>query len=346
MAKGNTKIKDAIGRSFGMFYNPHLTATEDQPTTTPLPASDKDTGKDKAITIRRKTSEPLTTANMSLDELKARRIARVEGASNLVESFHVKVFLRFLDGLCLIGPFWILIFTTSEVGQLFTGKGFNWQDQTSVNMYATALFGECILAGLTFLWQYALAYRNGLDVGTGEYQQVSKLIRGAGWTWLLFAGVSALGQAYYLHTIWTAGGWWSYLLIGGRVTLYTAGDWACAKYLGWRVTSLRKIAQEEKAKGEVYQEMARQEAQRRKIEKQSDQEMKSIDIAIASQDRAANAANNVQDIMSKAAEKFLGRFTKTIDNVMNSALASVNDRLAPGADAEFKELDGPDSGAL
>lgn len=340
------RIKSAIG-AFRVSKQ-HRT-TQPPVVKTPPAASkaDTDTSESEALTITRNPLLPATTATMSLDALKARRIARVESASNLVESFHVKVMLRFLDLVCLVGPFWILVFTTSEVGQLFTGKGFDWQDQTSVNMYATALFGECILAGLTFLWQYAIAYRNGLDVGSAEHQMVSTLLRGAGWTWALFAGVSALGQAYYLHTIWAAGGWWSYILIGGRVTLYTAGDWACAKYLGWRVTTLRKIVLEEKAKGDIYQEMARQEGQRRKIEKQSDQEVKAIDVAMQSQERSAKIANDVQDIMSKASVDFLNQFTNTIESVMNTVLTSVNGRLQlPATDAEFQEVEGPDTGAL
>lgn len=349
MAGSKTKIKNGIGRGKTTLWDAYDRVVGVQPplASTTEPEGDRETGKDRAITIKQRVPVPSTTATMSPEELKARRTARVENASNLVESFHVKVMLRFLDTVCLLGPFWILVFTTSEVGQLFTGQSFNWQNQTSVNMYATALFGECILAGLTFVWQYALAYRNGLELRSEEYQRTNKMIRGMGLTWLLFAGVSALGQAVYLHSVWTAGDWWSYVLIGGRVTLYTAGDWACAKYLGWRVNSLRKIAQEEKAKGEVYQELARQEGQRRKIEKQSDQEIKSIDVAIKAQERAVSAANNVQDIMSKAAEKFLKQFTGTIDNVMNTALASVNDKVrGPVEEGEVKELKGPEDEEL
>jgi hypothetical protein len=298
-------------------------------------------------TIRRHPEQPVATTTMTREELRTRRLARVENASNLVEGLHIKVMLRFLDMLCLIGPFWILVFTTSEDGQLFTGKPFNIHSQTSINLYATALFGECILAGLTFLWQYANAYRHTLDHDSTEYQSLSRWILGMACTWMLFAAISALGQFVYLRGIWHPADDYGYLLIAGRVTLYTAGDWACAKYLGWRVTTLRKIAQEEKAKGEIYEELERQEASRIQKEAEADMHLRQIQIQIESAERSARISNEVQEIMSKSAVRFLGQFTSTVDAVMNNVLENVNERLQlPDVDGQVKRLDEPDTGDL
>lgn len=284
---------------------------------------------------------------MTREALKARRMARVENATNLVESRHVKVMLHFLDTVCLIGPFWILVFTTSEVGQLFTGKPFSWQDQTSVNLYATALFGECILAGLTFLWQYAGAYHRSLERTSSEYSEMKQWIWGMAWTWAVFAAISALGQFVYLRGIWHTTDPFGYVLIAGRVTLYTVGDWACAKYLGWRVTTLRKIAQEEKAKGEIYAELERQEADRIQKEADADMHLRQMEIHIQSQERNARIANDVQEIMSQSAVKFLGQFTTAVDAVMNNVLANVNERLQlPSVEGDVEQLDEPNSGDL
>src|SRR5262249_15495878 len=152
-------------------------------------------------------------------------------------------------------------------------------------------------------------------------------VRGLCLTWLFFAAISALGQFIYLRGIWLPKDIWGYTLIVGRVTIYTLGDWACAKYLGWRVTTLRKSAQEEKVKGEIYEEMERQEAHRIEHEAEADLHLRQIQIQIMSQERNAKIANDVQEIMSQASIKFLGQFTTAVDAVMNNVLHNVNQRL-------------------
>jgi hypothetical protein len=289
----------------------------------------------------------MTTSNMTREELKARRIARVENATNLVERFHIKVMLKFLDTLCVVTPFWILVFTTSEIGQLFTKKAFDISNQTSWNAYAPALIGEAVFAGLTFLWQYAGAYRHTLDHRSEDYAELGQWVNGLAATWFVFAAISALGQFVYLRTVWQPTDMFGYALIVGRVTLYIGSEWACAKYLGWRVTTLHHIGQEEKAKGEIYAELERQEADRIQKEAEADMHLRQIEIQIESAERNARIANDVQEIMSKSAVKFLGQFTNTVDAVMNNVLQNVNQRLQlPPVDGEVKQVDEPDTGDL
>jgi hypothetical protein len=163
--------------------------------------------------------------------------------------------------------------------------------------------------------------------------------------WLLFSVISAIGQFYYLKTFWKPKELdsFTYTLIVARVVILIGADFACAKYLGWRVTTLRKLAQEEKARGEAYQEIEKQESRRREIEAESDLHLAQIDQAIETQKRNAKITNDVQEIMSQAATKFLSQFTGTIESVMNNVLENVNSRLElPPVEGDFKQLDDPD----
>jgi hypothetical protein len=255
--------------------------------------------------------------------------------------------LRFLDVLCLVTPFWIFLFTTSEIGQLFTHKSFDIYNQTSWNAYAPALIGEAVFAGLTFLWQYAGVYRNTLERHTEDYLTLNRWVMGLAGTWCLFAVISALGQFVYLRSIWQPTDIFGYALIVGRVTLYIGSEWACARYLGWRVTTLHKIAQEEKVKGEIYAELEQQEADRIQKEAEADMHLRHIQIQIQSAERNARIANDVQEIMSQSAVKFLGQFTGAVDAVMNNVLHNVNKRLElPSVNADVKQVDEPNSGEL
>jgi len=278
---------------------------------------------------------------MTPEQLKARRLARVENAKGLVESVHIKVMLKYVDVLCLVVPFAIVFLTTSELGQLFTGKPFDIRDQTSVNMYLAALIAEAVYAGCTFIWQYAESYKASIE-DAEERARMNRFTLGLALVWLLFSAISAMGQFYYLKTYWKPKSLdtFTYMLIWARVVILIGADFACAKYLGWRVTTLRKFAQEEKARGEMYQEMEKQEARRREIEAESDLHIAQIDQSIETQKRNAKIVNDTAEIMGQATTKFLSQFTGTVERVMNNVLENVNNRLElPPVDV--KQLDDP-----
>jgi hypothetical protein len=175
-----------------------------------------------------------------------------------------------------------------------------------------------------------------------ERARMNRFTIGLTLVWCLFSAISAMGQFYYLKTYWKPKSLdnFTYMLIWARVVILIGADFACAKYLGWRLTTTKKIAQEEKAKGEAYQEIEKQEARRRELEAESDLHIAQIDQAIETQKRNAKITNDVQEIMSQAATKFLGQFTGTVESVMNNVLENVNNRLdLPPAD--YREIDGP-----
>ncbi len=327
------KLKDTIGKLFGGQRDPVQQPANLAQTATISPPT---------ITIQQNTTMPISTTNMTPEQLKARRIARVENARGLVESLHIRVMLKYVDVLCLVVPFAIVFLTTSELGQLFTGKAFNWQDQTSINMYLAALIAESVYAGCTFIWQYAESYKASLE-GVEERARMERFTLGLALVWILFSAISAIGQFYYLKSFWHPkdSDVLAYTLIVARVAILIGADFACAKYLGWRVTTLRKLAQEEKARGEAYQEIEKQEARRREIEAESDLHLAQIDQAIETQKRNAKITNEVQEIMSQAATKFLSQFTGTVESVMNNVLENVNDRLDLPPAADYREIEGP-----
>src|SRR5579872_2092465 len=328
-----SSIKDRLGRLIGGKKDPGNAPASVAQTAT--------IGAPPPITIRQNPSLPVSTTNMSPEQLKARRIARVENAKGLVESLHIRVMLKYVDVLCLVVPFAIVFLTTSELGQLFTGKPFNITDQTSINMYLAALIAESVYAGCTFIWQYAESYTASLE-GAEERARMTRYTIGLALVWCLFSAISAIGQFYYLKTYWKPKTLdsFTYTLIIARVVILIGSDFACAKYLGWRVTTLRKLAQEEKARGEAYQEIEKQESRRREIEAESDLHLAQIDQAIETQKRNAKITNDVQEIMSQAATKFLSQFTGTVESVMNNVLENVNNRLElPPVEGDFKQLD-------
>ena len=95
-------------------------------------------------------------------------------------------------------------------------------------------------------------------------------------------------------------------------------------------------------KGEIYEEMERQEAHRIEREAEADLHLRQIQIQIMSQERNAKIANDVQEIMSQASVKFLGQFTTAIDAVMNNVLHNVNQRLQlPPVDAQAEAIEAP-----
>lgn len=279
---------------------------------------------------------------MTPDQLKARRMARIENAKGLTDALHIKVMLRFLDLVCLVVPFAIIALTTSELGQLFTGKAFDWHDQTSVNMYAAALMAEMVYAACTFIWQYAEGYAASLTDGE-ESKRVKKFTTGVGILWVFFSIISAMGQFYYLKTFWhpASTDTFTYALITGRVAIYIGSDFACAKYLGWRIDTIKKLVQEDKVKGEWYQLVATQEANRRQLEATSDQVVAEIDQAVDNQKRSAEVNRQVQDTLARSAVNFLDRFTKTVDRAMNMAITEIDKNLDLPPAADYREIDGP-----
>src|SRR5579871_5648683 len=319
MPRGANKIREGIGELFGFSHKETATAHHEQ--TVVIEEAD--------YTIQQDTPMPASIATMTPEALKARRIARIERASGLLQTPHVKIMLHVLDAIALIGPFYIMTMTTSELGELFTnGKPFSWQDQTSVNMYGAAFFGEAILLGLTFISQYIRSYEQSLSSDSPERLEIEKLSNGAIRVWWLFAAIGALGQAVYLYNYWhPAGNWIYYLLILGRVCIYTGGDYVAAKYLCYRIPTLKRTIMEEQERSKAYTGLEQVEAESRKREKEADAHMKNIDREIAQKDRRDAMIGNVEIKLSEATTKTVGRVTDLLDGIFVNALAEINQRL-------------------
>lgn len=301
MAQGASKAQNAIGRFFNKFTGGGNSGSSNTASSSSQGASS-------------------TGRGMSRDQLRERRLARIEKASNVVEGAHVKVMLRALDIITLAGPFYIAYMTTSELGQLFTnGKPFDINDQTSLNMYGAALFGELILLGITFFSQYIRGYMFSLEVGTEERESVEKLANGAMLTWYIFAAIGAVGQGVYLYHYWHPdSNLFNWILIAGRVSIYTGGDYVCAKYLSWRMPTLRKLMQEEREKSKMYVELEREDAEGLKRQKEADAHIRDIEREVESKDRRAEVMGNVEKTISDSTVKAVSQ----VGSILNAALAN------------------------
>jgi hypothetical protein len=317
MANSSRKLQEGIGR---LFDNDERQQSQSLPQTAEIT---------EIKTIHQRGLQPVTVADMTREELRARRIRRIEKASNIVEGKHIKVMLFAMDATCLVGPFYIAFMTTSELGQLFTnGKPFTWSDQTSLNMYGAALFGEIILMCLTFFSQYIRSYVHSLDPRSEEYQKTSKVANGAMYTWYVFAAIGALGQAYYLYHYWQPqANLFTWLLIIGRVCIYTGGDYVCAKYLAWRMPTLKKLMIEEREKSQMYDDMEKQEADSLKREKEAEAHIRSIEIEVESKDRRAEMIGNVEKTVSEATTTAVSRVAQIMDSALSKAMNVVNKQL-------------------
>jgi len=321
-----TKVTIANG---GTAMNTHLPAPDPH---TPLPVPTSQTQQHNAQPVQHLpptvSGNQGVTSMMTPQELRNRRLWRVEQAKGLVEHRHIKVMLVFLDWVCVIGPFWILLFTTSEVGQLFTKKAFNMADQTSLNVYGAALFGEVILAGLTFISQYMGGHLDDLERDSEAYKRLRGKYYGVTALWLIFAGISAAASYVYYVNLWHPQNLLGHAVVVGRVSIYTFGEYACAKYLCWRRHTLEILAREEQKRGEIYLMMEQQEATRIQKEAEAELHLRQVQLNLENQEHSAKMAHDTQSIISNAAVSFLGQFTRTLDAVMNGVLENVNRQLA------------------
>jgi hypothetical protein len=320
-----SKIRGGIGRFFGLGKH------------TPEPAQHQQTAaiEPADYTIQQDVPMPVTSLNMTLEQLKARRLARPEKATNVVEGFHIRVMLRILDGIALLGPFYITLMTTSELGELFTnGKALDWKDQTSINMYGAALFGEVILLGLTFISQYMRSYLYSLESDLPEYESTKRIADGAMLMWYLFAAIGALGQGVYLYNYWhPAANLFNWLLIIGRVCIYTGGDYVAARYLCWRIPSLTKLIREDRERDKLYEEMERADAERLKRTKEADAHIRKVEIEMENAERRNEVMGNVERKYGEVVTQAFGKVSSMMDKVFDKTIAEV--------DAKMQQLPAP-----
>jgi hypothetical protein len=242
--------RSIIGRVFGgtnqQTQGQQLAQTVTVVPTTPPAAS-------PAQTIHVPAPAPLSVGNMTPEQLKARRTHQIENA-NIGKSRHVRFFIFLVTCWLFVGPIWYVVLTTSEVGWALSQRSFNWQDQTSVNFYAGALFIELGMMFCTFF----LAYLRQAQV---EHENsnplINKAVMGLTVIWLILAAISAFGQFYYLFNASGVSHDTPHVLfITSRVIAFTVVDFASAFYLSRIQSTLDELMEANRKKGRYHVEMA------------------------------------------------------------------------------------------
>ena len=240
---------------------------------------------------------------MTPEQLKARRVAQIENA-DIGRSKHVRFFILLVTCWLFVGPPWYVVLTTSEVGWALSRRAFNWQDQTSVNFYAGALFIELGMMFSTFF----LAYLRQVQADQENRNRlINRAVTGLTIVWLCLAGISAFGQFYYLFNAsgTTQLDYFHIAFVVSRVVAFTVVDFATAFYLSRIQSTLDEIMESGRKKGKYHTEMA--EVDGELIQKTAEADMK-VEQARTDMDdkrRKNEIANRVIVTMTEAGLKVI-----------------------------------------
>lgn len=249
-------------------------------------------------TIQQGTSGvPLTSGNMTADELKARRIARVEAAS-FTREFHEVAMLWMLRKWILFGPMAFVALTSGEIAFVFAivGAGASlWL------IWGGALFVDLCMMFCTFLLARTRRRIHELRAsGSDVPHTMLALSRGLAFGWSALAIVNMIGQVAFLTILMRVGSLSVliyYAFIGTRVFGFIIGDAVTAFLLPQVETDIELVAREDERKGKIYLQIAQSEGERRKSEAQADMAIKKIDIEIEREQRWAEFHAELDKLM-------------------------------------------------
>lgn len=252
---------------------------------------------------------PLTTSNMTQEQLRARRIQRIESAK-VARPFHEVVMLVALKFWLVLGPPAFVALTTSEVAYIFA-QLLPAGDSGDKIILLGALFVDIAMMFTTFgiaIKRRDLAEKREIN------GVVSKREEGEIWwgtfLWLAFAAINIIGQSAFLLRIVQANPnpgslGLLYLFIGARVTGFILGD-ACTAFFLAKVDSspLKLIARSEREKGAIYADTADAEGKRQVAEAEA--EAKILLLQIEVQQKKADA-EFLAELKRRAFADALGR---------------------------------------
>ena len=256
---------------------------------------------------------------MTPEQLKARRVAQIENA-DIGRSKHVRFFILLVTCWLFVGPPWYVVLTTSEVGWALSRRSFNWQDQTSVNFYAGALFIELGMMFSTFF----LAYLRQVQADQENRNRlINRAVTGLTIVWLSLAGISAFGQFYYLFNASGAGqlDYFHIAFVISRVVAFTVVDFATAFYLSRIQSTLDEIMESGRKKGKYHTEMAEVDGELIQKTAEADMKVEQSRTDMDDKRRKNEIANRVIVTMTEAGLK-----------VIESKFASKEQQLPPPSD--------------
>jgi hypothetical protein len=219
--------------------------------------------------------QPLTTSEMTQEQLRARRIRRVESAK-VARPVHESIMLFALKLWLVLGPPVFVALTVFEVAYIFSSL-LPPGDSGDKIIFFGALFVDLAMMFTTF----GVAIKRRDLAEKREVQgSVSKREEGEVWfgtaLWLIFAAINIIGQSAFLLRIVQGNPnpgnlTLIYLFIAARVTGFILGD-ACTAFFLAKVDSspLKLIARSEREKGTIYADIADAEGKRQVAEAEAE----------------------------------------------------------------------------
>lgn len=227
----------------------------------------------------------LTTSEMTQEQLRARRIRRVESAK-VARPLHESLMLFALKLWLVLGPPAFVLLTVFEVSYIFQ-QLLPPGDSGDQIVFFGALFVDLAMMFTTF--GVAIKRR---DLAEKREMQgaVSKREEGEVWfgtgLWLIFVVINIIGQSAFLLRIVQGSSHPGdvhliYLFIAARVTGFILGDACTAFFLAKLESSaLKLIARSEREKGKIYKDIGDAESERRIAEAETEARLTLIEIEV------------------------------------------------------------------
>src|SRR6266851_4361439 len=240
------------------------------------------------------------TSSMTAEQLKARRIERVENA-RVGRPFHEQVMLFFLKCWLLVGPVAFVVLTAAEVAYILTHLVAPGDRNGQIIIWAGAMFIELAMMFTTFglgIKRHEVAERREA-YGHVEPAQERMVLVGT-LMWLAFAAINVIGQSAFLFHVIAASSDSNltllYVFVASRVVGFILGDAGTAFFLGHVDSNdVRLLARAEHERGKLYMDLADAESKRRLLEAEADSKIKLMEIKVQQEQADADFLSRLKE---------------------------------------------------
>ena len=226
-----------------------------------------------------------TTSMMDQEQLRARRMALIEG-TKFGRATHESIMLFMLRIWLVIAPILFVALTSSEVAYILTHLVAPGDKFGNTVIWGGAIFIDVAMMFCTF---GVAIKRRDLAEKRETMGSVSKREEFESWfgtgIWLVFATINIISQsAFLLHVISVSGSKdlsLLYLFVASRVVGFILGDASTAFFLA-KVDSnnLKLIARSEREKAALYRDIAAAEGERKLIEEKAEADITIVQIEV------------------------------------------------------------------
>ena len=242
-------------------------------------------GGQPAPTIIQAVPAKMITSTMDQEQLRARRIALIEG-TKFGRPAHESIMLFMLRIWLVLAPVLFVILTSSEVVYILTHLVPPGDKNGQTIIWGGAIFIDVAMMFCTF--GVAIKRRDVAEkreiVGSVSKREEFEMWFGTG-IWLVFATINIISQAAFLLHIVQASGTKDlniiYLFIASRVVGFILGDASTAFFLA-KVdgNNLKLIARSEREKAALYRDISTAEGERKVIEEKAEADILMVQIEV------------------------------------------------------------------